>query len=396
MKNAIYFQSGGPTAVINASFYGVIKGFIKNQDKIGKLYGSRYGIEGIINDDLVEIEKDISLYDEIKELNGAILGSARFKLKGLDDPKYEQILKTFKKYDIGYVFVNGGNDSMDTADKLNKYFASIGYECYVMGVPKTIDNDLINTDHCPGFGSAAKYVVRSVMEVALDLKSYSKGRVTIMEIMGRDAGWLGATSALANLYDLGPDLIYLPEVAFDMKNFLDDVKRIYEKQGYVYVCVSEALKNDKGEYVTASGVLDSFGHQQLGSVSRFLEDVINQQLHIKTRSIELSLLQRAACHIQSKVDQEEAIGVGENAVDFAVKHEVGMVSIVRDSDKPYKSSYKLTPLKEVANAIKKVPLDFINEEGNGVTQKLIDYVLPFIDEEEIGIKSANIFLKKEK
>ena len=178
-----------------------------------------------------------------------------------------------------------------------------------------------------------------------------------------------------------------------MKKFLSDVERIYKKQGYVYVCVAEALKNKDGEYVSASGVLDSFGHQQLGSVCRFLEDIINQQLHIKTRSIELSLLQRSACHIQSKIDQEEAIGVGENAVDFALKHEVGMVSIVRESTSPYKSSYKLTPLSEVANAIKRVPSDFINEEGNGVTQKLIDYVKPFIDEEEIAIKSAKLFLK---
>lgn len=394
MRNAIYFQSGGPTAVINASFYGVIKGYFNNKDKIGTLYGSRYGIEGIINDDLVVIDGDLSKYDEIKELNGAILGSARFKLKGLDDPKYEQILKTFKKYDIGYVFVNGGNDSMDTADKLNKFFESVNYDCIVLGVPKTIDNDLVYTDHCPGFGSAAKYVVRSVMEVALDLKSYSKGRVTIMEIMGRDAGWLGASSALASLSNLGPDLIYLPEVAFDMKKFLDDVQRIYDKQGYVYVCVSEALKNKDGSYVSASGVLDSFGHQQLGSVAKFLEDIINQQLHIKTRSIELSLLQRSACHILSKIDQAEAIGVGNAAVEFALQHKVGMVSIIRTSSNPYESTYGLAPLSEVANAIKRVPADFINEEGNGVTQKLIDYVLPFIDLEDIEIKSANLFLKR--
>ena len=204
----------------------------------------------------------------------------------------------------------------------------------------------------------------------------------------------GASSALASLSNLGPDLIYLPEVAFDMKKFLDDVQRIYDKQGYVYVCVSEALKNKDGSYVSASGVLDSFGHQQLGSVAKFLEDIINQQLHIKTRSIELSLLQRSACHILSKIDQAEAIGVGNAAVEFALQHKVGMVSIIRTSSNPYESTYGLAPLSEVANAIKRVPADFINEEGNGVTQKLIDYVLPFIDLEDIEIKSANLFLKR--
>ena len=292
MRNAIYFQSGGPTQVINASFYGVIKGYLKHQDEIGILYGSRYGIEGIINDDLVVIEKDISIYEEIKKMNGAILGSARLKLKGLEDPKYAQILETFRKYDIGYVFVNGGNDSMDTADKLNKYFEQAGYDCIVIGIPKTIDNDLVNIDHTPGYGSASKYIVRTVMEVALDLQVYSKGRVTLMEMMGRDSGWLTACSAAANLYNLGPDLIYLPEVPFDMKKFLKDVKEVYDRKGYAFVCVSEALKNEKGEYVSSIGMVDVFGHQQLGSIGRFLEDVINQQLHIKTRSIELSLLQR--------------------------------------------------------------------------------------------------------
>ena len=396
MRNAIYFQSGGPTQVINASFYGVIKGYLKHQDEIGILYGSRYGIEGIINDDLVVIEKDISIYEEIKEMNGAILGSARLKLKGLEDPKYAQILETFRKYDIGYVFVNGGNDSMDTADKLNKYFEQAGYDCIVIGIPKTIDNDLVNIDHTPGYGSASKYIVRTVMEVALDLQVYSKGRVTLMEMMGRDSGWLTACSAAANLYNLGPDLIYLPEVPFDMKKFLKDVKEVYERKGYAFVCVSEALKNEKGEYVSSIGMVDVFGHQQLGSIGRFLEDVINQQLHIKTRSIELSLLQRASSHIQSNVDREEAILVGEKAVDFAINHDVGMVTIVRESTTPYKVSYQLTPLKDVANAIKTIPLEWINEERNGVTQEMIDYVRPLIDESEIAIKSGNLFLKKEK
>lgn len=281
MKNALYFQSGGPTAVINASFYGVIEAYCKT-DKIDTLYGARYGLEGVIKGDLIPIKKDLSLYDEIKDLNGAILGTARRQLKGSDDIGYAKVLETCKKFNIGYVFVNGGNDSMDTADKLNKFFLKIGFDCIVCGVPKTIDNDLVLTDHCPGFGSSVKFVVRSVSEIFLDINAFNPGRVTIVEIMGRDAGWLAASSAGASIFNLGPDLIYLPEKPFNIDNFLDDVNRVYHEKGRVLICVSEALKDANGKYISADEKLDSFGHVQLGSVSKYLTELVSGKLDRKS------------------------------------------------------------------------------------------------------------------
>lgn len=394
MKNAVYFQSGGPTAVINSSLYGVIKAYCST-DRIDTLYGARHGLEGLIKGDLVEIEKDLSKYEEIQYLNGAILGTARRCLKDISvDDGYEKVLSTLKKHDIGYVFVNGGNDSMDTADKLNKYFLSIGFDCIVIGIPKTIDNDLVNTDHCPGFGSAVKYVVRTTMELFLDINAFNPGRVTVVEIMGRDAGWLAASSIGAKLFNLGPDLIYLPETSFDIERFIEDVKRVYNEKNRVLICVSEALKDRNGKYISMDEKLDSFGHVQLGSVSKYLVSLVEDKLKLKTRNIEFSLVQRCASHLQSKLDREEAIGVGEKAVEYALNNQRGMVSIIRDSDYPYKSHFELVSLSSVANAIKHLPLEYINEAGNYVNDSYLDYIRPFIDEDEINIKSGLLFLKK--
>ncbi|HAR48059.1 MAG TPA: 6-phosphofructokinase [Firmicutes bacterium] len=397
MKNALYLQSGGPTAVINSSLYGVIKAYVNNTDKIGHLYGSLYGIEGVLKDNLVEIEPDLSKYDELKYMSGAILGSARLKL-GLpeDDDRYVKIHEIAKKYDIGYILVNGGNDSMDTANKLNKFFAELKEDIVVMGIPKTIDNDLILTDHTPGFGSAVKFVTKSIMEIGLDINSYRKGRATIVEIMGRDAGWLAGATALGKLYNLGPDLIYLPEIPFDRKKFLDDVERVFKEKGHVLICASEALKDTNGEYVSVEDKLDSFGHKQLGSVSKYLEILINSILNINTRTIELSLLQRAGAHLASKIDRQEAIDVGEKALEYALQKRVGMVSIIRDSNNPYHSHYDLVPLASVANAVKTMPLEYVNKSGNGMTQEFIEYVYPFIDGDDIGIHSSDIFLSQDK
>ncbi len=394
MKNALYFQSGGPTAVINASFYGVIKAYLDSLDEVDTLYASRYGVEGIINQDLIKIEKDLSKYEEIKSLNGAILGSSRLKLsKDTSDSNYEKILECVKKYNIGYILVNGGNDSMDTADRLNKFFKEKNLDTVVVGIPKTVDNDLMLIDHTPGFASACKFVVRTIMEISLDINVYKKGRVTIVEIMGRDAGWLGASSLLACRYGLGPDLIYVPETPFSKEKFLKDVSDVYTKKGHCLVCVSEALKDEKGEYISTLGQVDGFGHAQLGSVGQFLDDLVSNELHFKTRHIELSLLQRAAGHIQSKVDVEEAINVGYLALKHALNHQEGMVSIIRDSSSPYKVHYELVPLKDVANGVRHLPKEYLSKDGNFINKSYEEYILPFIDEDEIKIESAHLFIK---
>lgn len=393
MKNALYFQSGGPTAVINSSFYGVIEAYC-NTNKIDTLYGSRYGLEGVIKGDLVPIKKDLNLYKEIKDLSGAILGTARRCLKGDDDIGYTKVLETCKKFNIGYVFVNGGNDSMDTADKLNKYFLKIGFDCIVVGIPKTIDNDLVLTDHCPGFGSGVKFVTRSVMEIFLDVNAFNPGKVTIVEIMGRDAGWLAASSVAASKFGLGPDLIYLPEKPFDIESFLNDIKTVYEKKKRVLVCVSEALKDKDGKYISVSDSLDSFGHVQLGSVSKYLITLVKDRLGYGTRNIEFSLSQRCACHLQSKNDKLEAIEAGKKAVEFALENKRGMVAIIRDSSKPYKVHYELVELSKVANAVKHFPVEYINEKGNYVNDSYLEYISPFLDEDEIKIESGLMFLGK--
>jgi len=391
MNNAVYLQSGGPTSVINASFYGVIKA-IKETNKIDNLYGSLYGIEGLINDELVLVDKELIEYEELMHLNGAILGTCRKCLK-VKDEAFTSITNTINKYSIKYVFINGGNDSMDTADKLNDYFTSNKIDCLVVGIPKTIDNDLVLTDHCPGFGSNAKYVIRTVMEIALDTRSYRKGRVTVVEVMGRDTGWLTASSVYASKYGLGPDLIYVPESPFDIDKYLSDVKAIYEKKGNVLVCVAEALKDKNNEYISIDQKKDQFGHVQLGSVSKYLADIVKEKLNINTRNIELSLSQRSACHYQSKLDRTEAIKCGESAVLFALNGLKGMVSIKVNKRIPYDSYFDLVPLSKVANDVKYLDKDYIIN-GNYISDKFMEYIEPFVDEEELAIYSSNIFLNK--
>lgn len=389
MNNAVYFQSGGPTSVINSSFYGVIKA-CKESNKIDNLYGSLYGIDGLLKDNLVLIDKDINEYQELTNMNGAILGTCRKCLS--NDEELKTIVNTLNKYSIKCVFVNGGNDSMDTCNKMNIYFKENNIDCVAVGIPKTIDNDLELTDHCPGFGSNVKYVVRSLMEIFLDINSYDKGRVTIVEVMGRETGWLTASSICAKLFNLGPDLIYVPEVAFDIEKFLSDCKRIYDSKKKVLVVVAEALKDKDGNYISINQSLDSFGHIQLGSVSFELAKLVKERLNINTRNIEFSLTQRSASHIISTVDKNEAIEVGSLAVKFALENKRGMVGIIRDSDSPYKVHYDLFPIDKIANKIKYLPKKFINNEGNYINDSFIDYCLPFIDKEEIEIKSGHLFI----
>ena len=398
MKNAVYFQSGGPTAVINSSFYGVIKGWyeLKETNKdLGILYGSLYGVNGLINNNLVEINKPLEEYNELTKLNGAILGTARKRINiEEDDEIFQKIINTLLSHDIKYVLVNGGNDSMDTAWKLNQYFLNHNIDCVVVGIPKTIDNDLVLTDHCPGFGSNAKFIVRTLLEIFLDINSYEKGRVTIVEIMGRDTGWLCASSICCKIFNAAPDLIYVPEAPFKITSFLSDVKRIYEEKGKVLVCVSEALKDKSGNYVSINSHLDSFGHVQFGSVSKFLIDLVNSNLNYNTRNIELSLTQRSASHLISKLDQKEAIEVGYQALKYAIDNQRGMVAVIRDSNNPYQSHMELVPLEKVKNEVKFLPKQYLTKSLNYIDDSFIDYVRPFIDEEEIKIEKPYMFLKK--
>ncbi|MBR5342614.1 MAG: 6-phosphofructokinase [Oscillospiraceae bacterium] len=383
----IFGQSGGPTAVINASAYGVIRTAL-DADVITKVYGAAHGIRGVLDDQLyVMDEEDPKELELLLHTPSSELGSCRYKMADpeKDDTDYKRILEIFKKYDVRYFFYNGGNDSMDTCNKISRYMESVGYECRVMGVPKTIDNDLFGTDHCPGFASAAKYIATSCMELSKDSRVYDKGMITIVEIMGRHAGWLAASSALATAYGAGPDLIYLPETDFNMDQFFADIERIYAENGKVLVAVSEGIHYADGSFVSEAktSATDGFGHAQLGGLASTLANLVKAKTGAKVRGIELSLLQRCAAHIASKADVEEAFAAGKRAVEEAVSGTTGyMVAFHRDmSGGSYRCELTLVPLASSANFEKKIPLAWINAEHNGVTQELIDYVLPLIQGE---------------
>ena len=380
-------QSGGPTSVINASVYGVINTALNNPN-ITRVFGAEHGIKGVLNDRLFDMsEEDPAELELLKYTPSSALGSCRYKMKDpdVDDTDYKRILEIFKKYDVRYFFYNGGNDSMDTCNKISKYMQKVGYECRIMGVPKTIDNDLNGTDHCPGFASAAKYIATSCAEVWQDAHVYDTGMVTVIEIMGRHAGWLAGSAALAGLAGCGPDLVYLPETDFDMDKFLADVKAIYDKTGKCMVAVSEGIHYADGTFVSEAktSATDGFGHAQLGGLAVMLAETIKEATGAKVRGIELSLLQRCASHGASKTDIEEAWLAGSVAVESAV---AGMTDkmvafkCTRDEN-GYKCETALEPLDIVANFEKKVPREWINEAGNGIEQPFIDYVLPLIQGE---------------
>ncbi len=383
-------QSGGPTAVINASAYGVIKTALESPD-ITKVYGASHGILGVLDGVLYDMEKE----DEeelalLMNTPSSALGSCRYKLKNssVDDTDYKRILEVFKKYDVRYFFYNGGNDSMDTCNKISKYMQEAGYECRIMGVPKTIDNDLFGTDHCPGYASAAKYIATTCMELYLDAHVYDKGIVCVVECMGRHAGWLTAASGVASMKGMGPDLIYLPERVFDVDRFVEDVKAVYEKKGSCFVAVSEGTHDANGtlivEAAQENAARDAFGHVQLGGLAAFLTERVKEKLKVKVRSIEFSLMQRCAAHTASKTDIEEAFLTGKRAVEYAVSGITDkMVGFERsyDASGNYVCNIKLFDLADVANAEKKMSDGMINAEGNGITQEFLDYVLPLIEGE---------------
>lgn len=386
----IFGQSGGPTAVINASAYGVIRTAL-DSDVITNVYGAAYGIKGVLNDELYDMaeEEDYEL-KLLLNTPSSELGSCRYKIADpeVDDTDYIRILEIFKKYDVRYFFYNGGNDSMDTCNKISRYMEKVGYECQVMGVPKTIDNDLFGTDHCPGYGSAAKFIATSCMEVGKDTDVYNTDMVTVIEIMGRHAGWLTASAALATEYGngCGPDLIYLPERDFDLDQFTEDVTKIMKQKRNVLVAVSEGLHYADGSFVSeakTSGT-DGFGHAQLGGLAVKLANYLKERMGLKkVRGIELSLLQRSAAHIASAVDIDEAYSVGKYAVEAAINGATGqMVALEREDNQGlYSCKPTLLSLSSVANYEKKVPLEWITRDGNYVTNEFINYVLPLIQGE---------------
>ena len=385
--SCIFGQSGGPTSVINASAYGVIKTALEAEE-ITKVYGASHGIVGVLNDELfVMDEEDPEELRYLLHTPSSELGSCRYKMKDpeVDDTDYKRILEIFKKYNVRYFFYNGGNDSMDTCNKISRYMKSVGYECRVMGVPKTIDNDLFGTDHCPGFASAAKYIATSCMEINKDARVYDNKMIVIVEIMGRHAGWLAASAALATAYGSGPDLIYLPECDFDMDRFLADVDELYRKNGKVFVAVSEGIHYADGSFVSEAktSATDGFGHAQLGGLAAMLAEIVKNHTGAKVRGVEFSLLQRCCAHLASATDVEEAFTAGKVAVEKAVAGETGyMVAFEREmTDGKYSCNYRLLPLESVANYEKKVPLEWINDAHNGLKEEFISYVLPLIQGE---------------
>lgn len=381
----MFGQSGGPTSVINSSAAGVFTEALR-QGNITAVYGAEHGIVGILNEKFYDMGKeDPREIELLKYTPSSALGSARYKLKdvAVDDTDYKRILEVFSKYNIRYFFYNGGNDSMDTCNKISKYLQSVGYDCNVIGVPKTIDNDLYGTDHCPGYASAAKYIATTVMECNLDAKVYNFGLVCVIEAMGRNAGWLTAAAELANYKGLGADLIYLPEVPFDVKQFVEDVREVCAKNNNkCIVVVSEGIKDKDGNYVSESkvGANDLFGHAELGGLAAKLAGLIKKELGVKVRPIELSLMQRCGAHLASKVDVEEAFEAGAFAVRSAVAGETDkMVIFERDySSEEYSCKPVLMPLELAANTEKTVPLNWITNDGKGVSEEYVKYALPLI------------------
>ncbi|EOS21482.1 hypothetical protein C806_04465 [Lachnospiraceae bacterium 3-1] len=388
MKNCIVAQSGGPTAAINASLAGVIQGVLHHQE-YDHIYGSINGIIGILEERFLDLTERFQAKETLEQLKvspAMYLGSCRYKLPNPkeDITAFEKIFKFFEKMEIAAFFYIGGNDSMDTVDKLSAYAAEIQSNVRIIGIPKTIDNDLCITDHTPGFGSAAKYVASSLLEIYHDTVIYYVKSVTIVEIMGRDAGWLTAASALArNEYSVAPHFIYLPEAAFDTEVFLKDVRNLLEKYNNVIIAVSEGIRDKNGNYISASRkTTDNFGHSQLSGAGKTLEYLIQDRLNVKVRSIELNVLQRCSSHIASRTDLEESFCQGQHGVTLAAEGKTGlMVTIKRESNEPYQVSYGASPVCEIANKVKSVPPEFITPQGNDVTPEMISYLKPLIQGE---------------
>lgn len=376
MKNMVYIQSGGPTSVINTSLYGAIKEAKLHPEQIGHIYGSHYGIEGLIFDDLFDLNQESERTIELlKQTPGSILGTTRRKLpKDFHDPIYMKIIENIKKHNIGYVFVNGGNDSMDTCNQISKLCAELKLDVKVIGVPKTIDNDLAITDHSLGFPSAAKHVANVVAQIAVDARCFANGKVHVIEIMGRNAGWLTASVDLLPEASR-PDLIYIPEMAFDLDEFMKDVERIYKVKGSVIVAMSEGVEFPRD---VTNARRDAFGHIQLEGGAAELCRMIDAKLNLPTRSVELSIPQRADAAFISKVDQLEAIETGRLAVRSALKGATGqMVIFKRVSSNPYKIEMELADVGKIANEVSVIPSKMLQDKTR-MADSFREYLRPLI------------------
>ncbi|MBP9743166.1 MAG: 6-phosphofructokinase [Burkholderiales bacterium] len=387
-KNAIYGQSGGVTSVINSSASGVITACREYNEHIGTLYAAENGILGMLNEELIDTshisENDVHA---LRHTPGGVFGSCRYKLKNLQQNRreYERLIEVFSAYNIGYFFYNGGNDSADTCLKVSEIAKELGYPLHAVHIPKTIDNDLVITDNCPGFGSVAKYVAISILEAGIDLASMSatSTKVFILEVMGRNAGWIAAGCALAasNGDELSaPHIILFPEIAFNEEQFLNKVKAVVAKVGYCVVAVSEGVCNAGGIALSAAAnSLDDFGHAQLGGVAPLLADLVKKKLNLKSHWAVADYLQRSARHIASRTDLEQAYSVGYAGVEYAINgHNAVMVYIKRLAQEPYLWEVDHAPLSEIANKEKFMPRDFINEEGFYITTKCRHYLEPLI------------------
>ena len=393
--NAIVGQSGGPTTAINATLTGVVKGAIASE-YIGTIYGMRNGIEGLLDRRIIDLNEALCDTEKLHMLErtpAAALGSCRMKLP---DPRsasdtdiviFEKIFRIFSEYNIKYFFYIGGNDSMDTVAKISAFAQKIGYDIRVMGIPKTIDNDLVGTDHTPGYGSAAKYVATTMQEIIRDCAVYTVKAVTIVEIMGRDAGWLAASSAVGSVINgQSPDLVYLPERPFDMNEFYNSVERAFEKKPNLVIAVSEGLRFADGRYVgesTQTGSADVFGHKYLSGTARALEMAVKLRFGCKVRAVELNLPQRCAGHLFSKTDITESVAIGKEAVRVAAEKGVTgeMMVFERVSDKPYCCKISHKRVADIANKVKGVPAEYITESGDFVTEECCRYILPLIEGE---------------
>jgi len=388
-KNAFYAQSGGVTAVINASACGVIETARQHKDKIGKVYAGRNGIIGALTEDLIDTSKESSKsIAALRHTPSGAFGSCRFKLKGLEENRlqYERLIEVFKAHNIGYFFYNGGGDSADTCLKVSQLSEKLGYPLQAIHVPKTVDNDLPITDCCPGFGSVAKYVAVSVREASFDVASMAKTstKVFVVEVMGRHAGWIAAAGGLASDENCElPIVILFPEIAFDQKKFIAKVDSMVKKHGYCSVVVSEGVQGADGKFLSDQGLRDAFGHAQLGGAAPVIANMIKEALGYKFHWAVADYLQRAARHIASKTDVDQAYALGKAAVELALKGENAvMPSITRLSDKPYKWKIGIAQLKNVANVEKMMPRNFITKDGFGITEKCRAYLAPLIRGED--------------
>ncbi len=387
--NAFYAQSGGVTAVINASACGVIETARKVPDRIGKLFAGRHGILGALQEDLIDTGKEsVAAIRALRHTPAGAFGSARYKLKGLDQNRaeYERLIEVFKAHDIRYFFYNGGGDSQDTAHKVSLIGEQLDYPIICVGIPKTVDNDLPLTDCCPGFGSVAKYVATSTREAAFDVASMARTstKVFVLEVMGRHAGWITAACGLAaEKPGQAPHILLFPEVPFQQAAFLQRVQQTVQEKGYCVIAVSEGLRNPDGQFLSDSGLRDAFGHAQLGGVAPVIANLVRDHLGYKYHWAVADYLQRAARHIASKTDVAQAYAMGKAAVQFALKgHNAVMPTIVRESSKPYRWSVGMVPLAEVANQEKMLPPDFISPDGFGITAKCRRYLEPLIAGED--------------